>query len=161
MKYHPKYKSVAAVGKAGGEKWKSMSEAAGKQKAEYEKNTKAYNKRQIWNTAGQESFLQNPLPAILQACQSVPLIKKLMPNSAINYKDEPMSTSESSEEANIVTQIKTPEDHAISGSFETLEYSSSSVKTKSFFNKDSQISTVPIYSSGSDDKKKRVITRVV
>ncbi|XVE50492.1 hypothetical protein DITRI_Ditri01bG0166800 [Diplodiscus trichospermus] len=51
-----------------------------------------------------------------------------------------MSTSVSREEANIVTRIKTPEDHAISGSFETLEYSSSSsykgsVKTKSFFNK--------------------------
>ncbi|XVE74584.1 hypothetical protein DITRI_Ditri12bG0029100 [Diplodiscus trichospermus] len=79
--------------------------------------------------------------------------------------DEPMSTSVSSEEANIVTEIKTPEDHAISGSFETLEYSSSSsykgsVKTKSFFNKDSQISTDPIYSSGkfSSDNRKEMLS---
>ncbi|KAE8720681.1 HMG1/2-like protein [Hibiscus syriacus] len=51
---HPKNKSVAAVGKAGGDKWKSLSEAekrpyvdkAEKRKAEYEKNMKAYNKRQ-------------------------------------------------------------------------------------------------------------------
>ncbi|XWS64022.1 hypothetical protein CRYUN_Cryun06bG0151200 [Craigia yunnanensis] len=79
--------------------------------------------------------------------------------------DEPMSTSVSSEEANIVTEIKTPEE-AISGSPEALDSSSSSykgsVKTKSFFNKDTQFSTDPISSSGSDDKKKkRVITRVV
>ncbi|XP_022769399.1 high mobility group B protein 2-like [Durio zibethinus] len=53
-KDHPKNKSVAAVGKAGGDKWKSMSEAekapyiakAEKRKTEYEKNMKAYNKRQ-------------------------------------------------------------------------------------------------------------------
>ncbi|EOY15292.1 hypothetical protein QUC31_000471 [Theobroma cacao] len=53
-KDHPKNKSVAAVGKAGGDKWKSMSEAekapfvakAEKRKVEYEKNMKAYNKRQ-------------------------------------------------------------------------------------------------------------------
>ncbi|GMI89801.1 high mobility group B3 [Hibiscus trionum] len=53
-KEHPKNKSVAAVGKAGGDKWKSLSEAekrpyvdkAEKRKAEYEKNMKAYNKRQ-------------------------------------------------------------------------------------------------------------------
>ncbi|XP_022772556.1 high mobility group B protein 2-like [Durio zibethinus] len=53
-KDHPKNKSVAAVGKAGGDKWKSMSETekrpyvekAEKRKAEYEKNMKAYNKRQ-------------------------------------------------------------------------------------------------------------------
>ncbi|XWS26019.1 hypothetical protein CRYUN_Cryun27aG0117800 [Craigia yunnanensis] len=53
-KDHPKNKSVAAVGKAGGDKWKSLSEAekrpfvdrAEKRKAEYEKNMKAYNKRQ-------------------------------------------------------------------------------------------------------------------
>ncbi|GLT46047.1 hypothetical protein SLA2020_198360 [Shorea laevis] len=53
-KEHPKNKSVAAVGKAGGDKWKSMSEAekapfvakAEKRKVEYEKNMKAYNKRQ-------------------------------------------------------------------------------------------------------------------
>ncbi|XVF63523.1 hypothetical protein PTKIN_Ptkin09bG0093500 [Pterospermum kingtungense] len=53
-KDHPKNKSVAAVGKAGGDKWKSLSEAekrpyvekAEKRKVEYEKNMKAYNKRQ-------------------------------------------------------------------------------------------------------------------
>ncbi|KAJ0086113.1 hypothetical protein Patl1_09380 [Pistacia atlantica] len=53
-KEHPKNKSVAAVGKAGGEKWKSMSEAdkapyvakAEKRKADYEKELKSYNKRQ-------------------------------------------------------------------------------------------------------------------
>jgi hypothetical protein len=50
---HPNNKSVAAVGKAGGDKWKSMSEAekapyiakADKRKAEYEKNLQAYNKK--------------------------------------------------------------------------------------------------------------------
>ncbi|XVF85518.1 hypothetical protein PTKIN_Ptkin17bG0123800 [Pterospermum kingtungense] len=67
--------------------------------------------------------------------------------------DEPMSTSVSSEEANIVTEIKTPE--------EALDSPSSSYKgsVKTTF------STDPISSSGSDDakkkKKKRVITRVV
>ncbi|KAL4271607.1 hypothetical protein GQ457_13G000170 [Hibiscus cannabinus] len=53
-KDHPKNKSVAAVGKAGGDKWKSLSDAekapfvakAEKRKVEYEKNMKAYNKRQ-------------------------------------------------------------------------------------------------------------------
>ncbi|XP_039002062.1 high mobility group B protein 3-like [Hibiscus syriacus] len=53
-KEHPKNKSVAAVGKAGGDKWKSLSDAekapyiakAEKRKAEYEKNMKAYNKSQ-------------------------------------------------------------------------------------------------------------------
>uniref|UniRef100_UPI003980FBFA HMG-box domain-containing protein n=1 Tax=Salmonella sp. s58078 TaxID=3159699 RepID=UPI003980FBFA len=47
---HPDNKSVAAVGKAGGNKWKSMSEAekapyvakAEKRKSEYNKNLKAY-----------------------------------------------------------------------------------------------------------------------
>ncbi|OWM81171.1 high mobility group B protein 3-like [Punica granatum] len=51
---HPNNKSVSVVGKAGGDKWKSMSEAekapyvakAEKRKVEYEKNMKAYNKRQ-------------------------------------------------------------------------------------------------------------------
>ena len=50
---HPENKSVAAVGKAGGNKWKSMSEAekapyvakAEKRKTEYTKNIEAYNKR--------------------------------------------------------------------------------------------------------------------
>ncbi|GMI82427.1 high mobility group B2, NUCLEOSOME/CHROMATIN ASSEMBLY FACTOR GROUP D 02 [Hibiscus trionum] len=53
-KEHPKNKSVAAVGKAGGDKWKSLSAdekapyiaKAEKRKVEYEKNMKAYNKRQ-------------------------------------------------------------------------------------------------------------------
>ncbi|GFZ09457.1 HMG1/2-like protein [Actinidia chinensis var. chinensis] len=50
---HPNNKSVAAVGKAGGDKWKSLSEAekapyvakADKRKTEYNKNLEAYNKR--------------------------------------------------------------------------------------------------------------------
>ncbi|XWS14364.1 hypothetical protein CRYUN_Cryun35bG0003000 [Craigia yunnanensis] len=53
-KDHPKNKSVAAVGKAAGDKWKSLSEAekkpyvakAVKRKGEYEKNMIAYNRRQ-------------------------------------------------------------------------------------------------------------------
>ncbi|GMY11092.1 HMG1/2-like protein isoform X2 [Fagus crenata] len=51
-KEHPNNKSVAAVGKAGGEKWKSMSETdkapykvkAEKRKTDYNKNMQAYNK---------------------------------------------------------------------------------------------------------------------
>ncbi|KAL1566668.1 HMG1/2-like protein [Salvia divinorum] len=50
---HPNNKSVSAVGKAGGEKWKSMSEAekapyvakAEKRKSDYEVTLKAYNKK--------------------------------------------------------------------------------------------------------------------
>ena len=50
---HPNNKSVAAVGKAGGNKWKEMSDAekaayqakAEKRKAEYQKNMDAYNKK--------------------------------------------------------------------------------------------------------------------
>ncbi|KAF3956149.1 hypothetical protein CMV_018704 [Castanea mollissima] len=53
-KEHPEVKAVSAVGKAGGEKWKSMSEAekapyeakAKKRKSDYEKLMKAYNKKQ-------------------------------------------------------------------------------------------------------------------
>nr|POF23100.1 hmg1/2-like protein [Quercus suber] len=53
-KDHPENKSVSAVGKAAGAKWKSMSEAekapyvakAEKRKVDYEKNMKAYNKKQ-------------------------------------------------------------------------------------------------------------------
>uniref|UniRef100_A0A2N9E1C5 HMG box domain-containing protein n=1 Tax=Fagus sylvatica TaxID=28930 RepID=A0A2N9E1C5_FAGSY len=53
-KEHPNVKAVSAVGKAGGEKWKSLSaaektpfeEKAKKRKAEYEKVMKAYNKKQ-------------------------------------------------------------------------------------------------------------------
>ncbi|KAK9127979.1 hypothetical protein Syun_016776 [Stephania yunnanensis] len=51
---NPHVKAVSAVGKAGGEKWKSMSNAekapyeakAAKRKAEYEKLMNAYNKKQ-------------------------------------------------------------------------------------------------------------------
>jgi len=50
---HPNNKSVAAVGKAAGEKWKSMTEtdkapfveSAEKRKKEYEKTMVAYNKK--------------------------------------------------------------------------------------------------------------------
>ncbi|KAH7523396.1 HMG1/2-like protein [Ziziphus jujuba] len=53
-KENPENKAVSAVGKAAGAKWKSMSDAekapyvakAEKRKVEYEKNMKAYNKRQ-------------------------------------------------------------------------------------------------------------------
>ncbi|KAF5455629.1 hypothetical protein F2P56_025184 [Juglans regia] len=53
-KDHPDNKSVSAVGKAAGAKWKSLSEAekapyvakADKRKVDYEKNMKAYNKKQ-------------------------------------------------------------------------------------------------------------------
>ncbi|CAN6463885.1 unnamed protein product [Victoria cruziana] len=51
---NPNNKSVAAVGKAAGDKWKSMSESdkapyaakSAKRKAEYEKSMVAYNKKQ-------------------------------------------------------------------------------------------------------------------
>ncbi|XP_020100146.1 high mobility group B protein 1 [Ananas comosus] len=51
---HPNVKAVSAVGKAGGEKWKSMSDAekapyeakAAKRKTDYEKQMVAYNKKQ-------------------------------------------------------------------------------------------------------------------
>ncbi|KAF8396933.1 hypothetical protein HHK36_018568 [Tetracentron sinense] len=51
---HPNVKAVSAVGKAGGEKWKSLSNAekapyeakAAKRKSEYEKLMTAYNKKQ-------------------------------------------------------------------------------------------------------------------
>ncbi|XP_059623339.1 HMG1/2-like protein [Cornus florida] len=50
---HPNNKSVSVVGKAGGDKWKSMSEAdkapyvakAEKRKTEYNKTLQAYNKK--------------------------------------------------------------------------------------------------------------------
>uniref|UniRef100_A0A5B6YMK6 Putative HMG1/2-like protein isoform X2 n=1 Tax=Davidia involucrata TaxID=16924 RepID=A0A5B6YMK6_DAVIN len=50
---HPNNKSVSVVGKAGGEKWKSLSEAekapfvakAEKRKKEYERNMEVYNKK--------------------------------------------------------------------------------------------------------------------
>ncbi|XP_010908531.1 high mobility group B protein 1 isoform X2 [Elaeis guineensis] len=51
---HPNVKAVSVVGKAGGEKWKSMSDAekapyeakAAKRKSEYENQMSAYNKKQ-------------------------------------------------------------------------------------------------------------------
>ncbi|KAI9109209.1 hypothetical protein K1719_019832, partial [Acacia pycnantha] len=57
-KENPDNKAVSAVGKAAGAKWKSMSDAekapfvakAEKRKADYEKNMKAYNKRQAEGT---------------------------------------------------------------------------------------------------------------
>lgn len=55
---NPNANSVSAVGKAGGEKWRSLSEAekapyvakAEKKKAEYEKSMSAYNKQKDANT---------------------------------------------------------------------------------------------------------------
>ncbi|KAH7302347.1 hypothetical protein KP509_23G068700 [Ceratopteris richardii] len=60
---NPGNKSVSAVGKAGGDKWKSMSEAekapyvakAEKKKAEYEKAMKAYNAKKSGDPAGDDS----------------------------------------------------------------------------------------------------------
>ncbi|EPS72658.1 hypothetical protein M569_02099 [Genlisea aurea] len=57
-KENPDVKAVSAVGKAGGEKWKSMSEnekapyeaKAAKKKSEYEKLMNAYNKKQEENS---------------------------------------------------------------------------------------------------------------
>ncbi|KAK7286905.1 hypothetical protein RJT34_22251 [Clitoria ternatea] len=59
---NPGVKAVSAVGKAGGEKWKSLSNAekapyeakAAKRKAEYEKLMNAYNKKQA-SSADDES----------------------------------------------------------------------------------------------------------
>ena len=62
---HPNTKSVSVVGKAGGEKWKALSEAekapyaakAAKRKTEYEKSMAAYNNKQESNAeeAAEES----------------------------------------------------------------------------------------------------------
>ncbi|CAA3005540.1 Hypothetical predicted protein [Olea europaea subsp. europaea] len=59
---HPNNKSVAAVGKAGGDKWKSLSEAekapyvakAEKRKAEYEKTLEDYNKKTVEGAGAEE-----------------------------------------------------------------------------------------------------------
>ncbi|CAL5401876.1 unnamed protein product [Camellia sinensis] len=58
---HPNNKSVAAVGKAGGDKWKSLSEAmtpyvakAKKRKTEYNKTLEAYNKKMAEGPADEE-----------------------------------------------------------------------------------------------------------
>ncbi|PPR84800.1 hypothetical protein GOBAR_AA35910 [Gossypium barbadense] len=56
-KENPNVKAVSAVGKAAGEMWKSMSEEekapyevkSGQRKVEYEKQMKAYNKKQIFH----------------------------------------------------------------------------------------------------------------
>ena len=61
-KENPNNKAVSAVGKAAGQKWKSMTEAdkapyvakAEKRKADYEKELKAYNKRQAEGAAADE-----------------------------------------------------------------------------------------------------------
>ncbi|CAN4083582.1 unnamed protein product [Withania somnifera] len=59
---HPSNKSVAVVGKAGGDKWKQMSEEdkapyqakAEKRKAEYQKKMDAYNKKLAAGDADEE-----------------------------------------------------------------------------------------------------------
>ncbi|KAF5463555.1 hypothetical protein F2P56_019457 [Juglans regia] len=59
---HPNNKAVSAVGKAGGQKWKSMSEAekapyvvkAEKRKTEYNKNMEAYNKKLVRGNGADE-----------------------------------------------------------------------------------------------------------
>uniref|UniRef100_A0A5B7B187 Protein XRI1 n=1 Tax=Davidia involucrata TaxID=16924 RepID=A0A5B7B187_DAVIN len=80
--------------------------------------------------------------------------------------DEPMngSVSRISEDANMFTEMKTPEE-AISAS-ETFDSSSSShkdsVNTKSMSDKETLYSIDPMFPSGGGEKrKKRVITRVV
>ncbi|KAK7382428.1 hypothetical protein VNO80_01279 [Phaseolus coccineus] len=60
---NPNVKAVSAVGKAGGEKWKSLSSAekapyeakAAKRKVEYEKLMKAYDKKQASSADDDES----------------------------------------------------------------------------------------------------------
>ncbi|KAA8537400.1 hypothetical protein F0562_026913 [Nyssa sinensis] len=59
---HPNNKSVSVVGKAGGEKWKSLSEAekapyvakAEKRKKDYDRNMEAYNKKLAQGTNAAE-----------------------------------------------------------------------------------------------------------
>ncbi|XP_040871975.1 HMG1/2-like protein isoform X1 [Glycine max] len=59
-KEHPENKAVSAVGKAAGAKWKTMSDAekapyvakSEKRKVEYEKNMRAYNKKQAEGPTG-------------------------------------------------------------------------------------------------------------
>eukprot|EP00252_Welwitschia_mirabilis_P014207 TRINITY_DN3127_c0_g1_i1.p1 TRINITY_DN3127_c0_g1~~TRINITY_DN3127_c0_g1_i1.p1 ORF type:complete len:144 (-),score=42.65 TRINITY_DN3127_c0_g1_i1:279-710(-) len=63
MKDHPNTKAVSVVGKAAGEKWKSMSEAdkvpyvakAEKLKGEYEKKMTAYNNKDAGDVGGPAS----------------------------------------------------------------------------------------------------------
>ncbi|EOY07223.1 hypothetical protein QUC31_011456 [Theobroma cacao] len=62
-KENPNVKAVSAVGKAAGEKWKSLSEdekapyeaKAAKRKADYEKQMNAYNRKQETAANGEES----------------------------------------------------------------------------------------------------------
>ncbi|KAJ9548889.1 hypothetical protein OSB04_021432 [Centaurea solstitialis] len=62
-KENPTIKAVSAVGKAGGEKWKSLTAAekapyeakAAKRKSEYEKQMNAYNKKQESDVEDDES----------------------------------------------------------------------------------------------------------
>ncbi|CAK7325849.1 unnamed protein product [Dovyalis caffra] len=64
---HPNVKAVSAVGKAGGEKWKSLSAAekapyeakAAKRKTEYEKVMTAYNKKQEMGGDGDDDVEQS------------------------------------------------------------------------------------------------------
>ncbi|XP_020961716.1 HMG1/2-like protein isoform X2 [Arachis ipaensis] len=59
-KDHPENKAVSAVGKAAGAKWKQMSDAekapyvakSEKRKQDYEKNMRAYNKKQAEGPTG-------------------------------------------------------------------------------------------------------------
>ncbi|GAV73229.1 hypothetical protein CFOL_v3_16715 [Cephalotus follicularis] len=80
--------------------------------------------------------------------------------------DEPIiSTTRTSEEGYIITEIKTPES-AISAPDEAVDSSSSSykdsVKKESLFDKYPNFSTdYMLHSSGGDKKNKRVITRLV
>ncbi|CAN6568962.1 unnamed protein product [Malus baccata var. baccata] len=68
-KEHPNVKAVSAVGKAGGEKWKSMSPAkapyeakAAKRKTEYEKLMKAYNNKEDETEDDEEEVAEKSKP---------------------------------------------------------------------------------------------------
>ncbi|CAN6565408.1 unnamed protein product [Malus baccata var. baccata] len=69
-KEHPNVKAVSAVGKAGGEKWKSMSTAekapyeakAAKRKTEYEKLMKAYNNKEDDEEDDEEEVAERSKP---------------------------------------------------------------------------------------------------
>ncbi|CAB4301354.1 unnamed protein product [Prunus armeniaca] len=69
---HPNVKAVSAVGKAGGEKWKSMSHAekapyeakAAKRKSEYEKLMKAYNNKEEDTDDEEEEVAERSKPIV-------------------------------------------------------------------------------------------------
>ncbi|MQI32230.1 hypothetical protein EI016_23865 [Escherichia coli] len=71
-KDHPENKAVSAVGKAAGAKWKTMSDAekapfaakAEKRKADYEKNMRAYNKKQAEGPTGDEEESEKSLSEV-------------------------------------------------------------------------------------------------